>query len=76
VDLPTAKSRAVSFRIAREEYLRLEAEARASNFRNPSDCARAKLMRAIGKPSLAEVASKLNEVEMAVQQLAQALREP
>ena len=66
-----SKTKAIVFRITEEDYARLESKTQASGARSLSEFARSKLLRTLGEPSLAEVGHKLNELEAAVQQLAE-----
>ena len=68
------RSKTVMFRIAQEDYARLATIVSASGARSFSDFARSQVLRALGEPSLADVGQRLSELEVSVQQLAEALR--
>jgi len=64
------------FRIAQEDYARLSTIVSASGARSFSDFARSQVLRVLGEPSLADVGQRLDELELTVQQLTEALRRP
>jgi len=66
-----SKTKSIVFRITEEDYARLESKTQASGARTLSEFARSKVLRALTEPSLAEVGRKLNDLEAAVQQLAE-----
>ena len=63
----------VAFHVTRDEYEKLKAECDAGAARNPSELARARILRAVTGNSLAAVATRLAELEQAVQQPSQSL---
>ena len=68
-----ARNKTVVFRITREEYAHLKSACSEHRARSLSEFARAKVLRAVGEPSLVEVGRKLGELELAVEQLSRAL---
>jgi len=66
-----SKTKTIVFRITEEDYAQLESKTRASGARRLSEFARSKLLRAVSEPSLAEVGRRMEELEAAVQQLAE-----
>jgi hypothetical protein len=63
------------FHVTQEDYHRLQAKVLGSGARSFADFARSQVLRAVGEPSLADVGQKLTELEAAVQQLTQLVKE-
>jgi hypothetical protein len=68
------RNKTVMFRIAQEDYARLAEVVASSGARSFSDFARSQVLRVLGEPSLADVGQRLNELELTIQQLMEALR--
>ena len=62
------------FRIAQDDYARLLPMVSSSGARSFSDFARSQVLRVLGEPSLADLGRRLNELELSVQQLTDALQ--
>ena len=73
MDTAKPRKRAVIFRITQDEYDHLKSACSARGARSLSDFARSRVLRALGEPSLADVGQRINELELAVQQLAEVL---
>jgi hypothetical protein len=67
------RKRAVIFRITQEEYNSLKSACSAGGARSLSDFARSRVLRALGEPSLSDVGQRINQLEQAVQQLAEVI---
>ena len=69
-----ARNKTVVFRITPDEYDHLKTACSEQGARSLSDYARARVLAATDEPALAGIGRKLNELELAVQQLADALQ--
>jgi hypothetical protein len=67
------RSQSIVVRITQDEYERLQPEISASGSRSLRELARAKVLRAVGEPSLAGVAQKVSALERAIARLEHAL---
>ena len=65
--------KAVAFHVTRDQYEILKAECASGAARSLSELARSRVLRAIAGHSLVQVARKLEELEAAVEQLAEAV---
>ena len=70
------RSQSIVVRITQDEYERLQPEISASGSRSLRELARAKVLRAVGEPSLAGVAQKVSALELAIARLEHALNPP
>ncbi len=68
------RSQSIVVRITRDEYERLQPEISATGSRSLRELARAKVLRAVGEPSLAGVAQKVSALELAIARLEHALK--
>jgi len=73
--LPKTRTKPVAFHVTPDEYEKLQAECAAGAARNPSELARVRLLRAVTGNSLSGVATRLDELKQAVDQLSQALKD-